>query len=60
MAQTKKNFNQKSRQTDNADLDIADRKGRTSDRSSDMNRSGSVRQPGSSKDKAGRREASRK
>ncbi len=59
MAHGKKNFTQKPKRTMEEAEESADRKTRVSERGADLNRS-SIKQPGSSKDKLGRREASRK
>lgn len=59
MAHGKKNFTQKPKRTMEEVEEPTDRKSRISDRDADLNRS-SIKQPGSSKDKLGKREASRK
>ncbi len=59
MAHGKKNFTQKPKRTMQEDEEPADRKTRVSGRGAELSRS-SMKQPGSSKDKLGRREASRK
>ena len=60
MTHAKKNFVNKSKRMMDDSSEVIDRKGRASEKSVDLNRTSSAKQPASSKDKLGRRDASRK